>query len=100
MLFCSPAFAENKIYFDSVENKEIVDLSGVMDVEEIRKESGLGNLVDITQERLAVKEKNKALAQKESEKEKLIQEEIRETAVKNLKIKGKFDADGNVKKDN
>jgi hypothetical protein len=71
MVFPTLCFAENKIYFDTTKNKEIVDVSGKIDIEQLKNDFNCPDLKDVTQERKAQAENNKII-----EKEKKEQREI------------------------
>ena len=85
----------NKIYFDTKQNKEVVDLSGLKTIEQINREFN-GDFVDITQEREDMDAQNVVLQRVDTDKEQLIQAKIRDIAIEALVAEGKLDVNGKV----
>ncbi len=84
----------NKIYVGN--GFEICDLSGVKNIEQLKRDFNCPDLVDVTAERVAKEEANKLVVKENADKEALIQAEIREQAIATLKAKGNLDVDGKI----
>ena len=90
----------NRIYFDTVKNLEVCDVSGIKPLEQLKKDFNAPNLADITADRMAKTASDKTAAEAkaaiEAPKEKLIAEKIRAQAITALKAEGKLDAAGDI----
>ena len=60
----------NKIYYDAEKNLEVVDVSGVKDIEQLEKDYN-AKLIDVTDERNAKIETEKQEAEKGDEQKKI-----------------------------
>jgi len=80
----------NKIYFDAVKNLEICDVSGLKDIEQLKKDFNAPGLIDITVQRAALTIQNDTAQKISSEKEKIIQDKIRAMAIAELQKEGKL----------
>ena len=79
-----------KIYFDAVKNLEICDVSGIKDIERLKKDFNAPGLVDVTAEREAKIAAEDAAAKINAPKEKLISDKIRAMAIEALQKEGKL----------
>lgn len=84
----------NRIYFDAVKNLEVCDVSGIKDIEQLKKAFNAPALTDVTTERANKAASDKAAAEAaaaiEAPREKLIQEKIRAMAITELQKEGKI----------
>jgi len=84
----------NKIYFDVIKNLEICDVSGIKNIEQLKKDFSCPGLIDITAECEARAASAKAAAEAraaiEAPIEKLIAEKIRAMAIAELQKEGKI----------
>jgi len=87
-----------KIYYDAIQNKEVVDVSDNKTIAEINSEFS-GNFSDVTKIRADKALADKLKSEEEAVKENLIQAKIRQQAIDALKIEGKLDNDGNINKE-
>jgi len=99
VILCIPfvCVADNKIYFDTAKNLEVVDLSGVKTIQQINS-SFHGNFTDVTSQRKLSEKQSENQQKIITDKEKLIQDKIREQAIATLKVEGKLDSSGNIVK--